>query len=117
MKLTEFGKFTRKLRIENGELLKDMAEKLDVTVSYLSAVEVGKRNIPVKWEKNLIEVYHLNEEESKNLKESIEYSQKIIKINVEQYNKDEKDIVLLLARKLETLDKKEKKELKAILFD
>ena len=25
MKLTEFGKFSRKLRIDNGELLKDMA--------------------------------------------------------------------------------------------
>ena len=50
MKLTEFGKFSRKLRIDNGELLKDMAIKLNVTVSYLSAVEIGKRNIPEKWE-------------------------------------------------------------------
>lgn len=48
MKLTEFGKFSRKLRIDNGELLKDMAIKLNVTVSYLSAVEIGKRNIPEK---------------------------------------------------------------------
>ncbi len=46
MKVTEFGKFSRKLRIENDELLRDMANKLGVTASYLSAVEIGKRNIP-----------------------------------------------------------------------
>ena len=37
--LTNFGKALRKLRIDNNELLKDMALKLEVTVSYLSAVE------------------------------------------------------------------------------
>ena len=117
MKLTEFGKFTRKLRIEKGELLKDMAEKLDVTVSYLSAVEVGKRNIPEKWEKKLVDAYQLNENESENLRDSIHYSKKDVKINVEKLDREDKDLVLLLARKLETLDSKEKKELKSILFD
>ncbi|KHF28295.1 Helix-turn-helix domain protein [Anoxybacillus sp. BCO1] len=51
--LTEFGRFCRKLRIDNGELLKHMADKLGVTSSYLSAVENGKRNVPQDWvEKN-----------------------------------------------------------------
>ena len=31
--LTSVGRFLRKLRIENGESLKDMADKLSVTVS------------------------------------------------------------------------------------
>ena len=43
--LTNFGKALRKLRIDNNELLKDMALKLEVTVSYLSAVENGKRDV------------------------------------------------------------------------
>ena len=42
--LTSFGKFCRKLRINNGELLYDMAEKLDVSSAFLSKVENGKRN-------------------------------------------------------------------------
>ena len=37
--LTSFGKTLRKLRIDNEELLKDMALKLGVTLAYLSAVE------------------------------------------------------------------------------
>ena len=60
MKVTEFGKFSRKLRIENDELLRDMANKLGVTASYLSAVEIGKRNIPKKWEHIIVNAYQLD---------------------------------------------------------
>ena len=91
MKLTEFGKFSRKLRIDNGELLKDMAIKLNVTVSYLSAVEIGKRNIPEKWEEEIVRAYHLNLQEREELKEAIIYSKKVFKINVENFEKEEKD--------------------------
>ena len=44
--VNEFGKLLRKIRIDNGEILKDMADKLEMTSSYLSAIECGKRNIP-----------------------------------------------------------------------
>ena len=44
--ITNFGKFLRKLRIDNNEFLKDMAARLGVTVAYLSAIEHGKRDVP-----------------------------------------------------------------------
>ena len=44
--LTKFGKELRKIRIENDEILKDMADKLNVTAAYLSAVENGNRKVP-----------------------------------------------------------------------
>ena len=44
--LTSIGRFLRKLRIDQGEILKDMAEKLGVTVSFLSSVENGKKKCP-----------------------------------------------------------------------
>ena len=43
--ITPIGKFLRKLRIDTGEILKDMAEKLHVSPSFLSAVENGKKKI------------------------------------------------------------------------
>ena len=116
MKLTEFGKFSRKLRIDNGELLKDMAIKLNVTVSYLSAVEIGKRNITEKWEEEIVRAYHLNLQEREELKEAIIYSKKVFKINVENFEKEEKDLILMLARKVDNMDEKEKNNLKQILF-
>ena len=35
------GKFLRKLRIDHDEYLKDMAQKLNISISYLSAIENG----------------------------------------------------------------------------
>lgn len=67
MKLTEFGKFLRKLRIDNGELLKDMAIKLSVTPSFLSMVETGKRSAPKKWEEEIEKVYNLSLKQKEEL--------------------------------------------------
>ena len=38
--------FLKKLRFDNNEVMGDMAEKLGVTTSFLSAVELGKKNPP-----------------------------------------------------------------------
>ena len=50
--LTSIGRFLRKLRIENGEILKDMAEALGVSSAFLSAVENGKKKMPESWIEN-----------------------------------------------------------------
>ncbi|ALU60310.1 helix-turn-helix domain-containing protein [Pseudomonas syringae] len=44
--LTEFGKALRKIRIDKGMLLKDLAGALSISPAYLSAVETGKKPIP-----------------------------------------------------------------------
>lgn len=67
MKLTEFGKFLRKLRIDNEELLKDMSVKLNVTPSFLSMVETGRRSIPKKWEEEIEKIYSLNLKQKEEL--------------------------------------------------
>lgn len=43
---TELGKTLRKIRIDRDELLKDMAEKLDMSPSMLSSIENGTRKPP-----------------------------------------------------------------------
>lgn len=45
MQLTSFGLCVRKLRLEVGCRLKDMADFIGCSSAYLSAVEVGKRPI------------------------------------------------------------------------
>ena len=44
--MTPFGDRMRKLRIERGVTLKDMAEAIGVSSAYLSALEHGKRGRP-----------------------------------------------------------------------
>ncbi|WP_205625396.1 helix-turn-helix domain-containing protein [Oceanobacillus caeni] len=84
--LTSFGKFCRKLRIDNGELLKDMAKKLDVTSSYLSAVENGKRNVPQSWVSEISSKYALDLEQRIELKNAAEESQISNKLDLKDLN-------------------------------
>jgi transcriptional regulator with XRE-family HTH domain len=65
--ITPFGKFCRKLRIDNDEFLKDMARKLEVTPSYLSAVEKGKRPIPSDWGQKIAGLYELSPNQVREL--------------------------------------------------
>lgn len=44
--MTPFGLFMRRLRLESGLLLKDMAETMGVSSAYLSALEHGKKGAP-----------------------------------------------------------------------
>jgi len=45
MQITPFGKLVRSYRIQVETRTKEMADALGLTVSYLSAVETGKKNI------------------------------------------------------------------------
>lgn len=65
--LNTFGKYLRKLRIDRGELTKEMADKLGVTASYISAVETGKRAIPSLWVGKIAELYDLNDDQKAEL--------------------------------------------------
>lgn len=112
--LSEFGKFCRKLRIERDELLIDMAQKLNVKPSFLSAVEVGKKSIPEKWKREIPEKYNLTSEEKERLLEAIEYSVRQLKFDLTQ-NEENRDILLAFARKLDILDTKEKESILKIL--
>ena len=69
--LTSIGRFLKKLRIDRGEILKDMAEKLDVTVSFLSAVENGKKHMPAAWNEKICTLYDLSEEQKREFTTAI----------------------------------------------
>ena len=43
---TEFGKALRKMRIEKDENMAAMAKKMEISLSYLSAIETGTRAVP-----------------------------------------------------------------------
>ncbi|WP_313569396.1 helix-turn-helix domain-containing protein [Comamonas terrigena] len=49
MAITEFGKAVRKARIDADVTLASMAEELQTTPSFLSAMEMGRKKIPDAW--------------------------------------------------------------------
>ncbi|WP_273724166.1 XRE family transcriptional regulator [Bartonella sp. AU18XJBT] len=66
--VTSFGKILRKLRIDHSERLLDMAKKLDISVAFLSSVEIGKKSVPVGMEDKVIELYALDQEKASLLR-------------------------------------------------
>ena len=113
--LSSFGKFTRKLRIERSQLLKEMAELLNVTTSYLSAVEMGKRNVPESWREIIIANYKLDNNEVQAMDEAIYNSQRTLKLNLNSYDEDDINLILSFARKFDELEVEEKDNLRRLL--
>lgn len=105
--LTPFGKFSRKLRIDRGELLKDMANNLGVTSAYLSAVEVGKRNIPESWLDKINSMYKLASEEAENLMKAYSETLTQIKIDLNNQTPQHKEAAMIFARELKDLNENE----------
>ncbi len=103
--LTEYGKVLRKLRIDNGELLNDMADKLEVSTALLSYIENGKREIPLDFTSKLVKTYKITSDALKLLEQTELELKKGVSINLEQYeNINHKEIAVLFARRFKELD-------------
>lgn len=67
--VTKYGIELRKIRVVRRETLQDMADKVELSISYLSSIENGIRKIPKNLTKKIIKVYEdLTEEEIRTLK-------------------------------------------------
>lgn len=74
MAYTEFGKALKRLRLDRGELLKDMADKLGCGPAHLSGIEFGKRPVPAGMIARLAGIYGLDKEQAARLEEAREES-------------------------------------------
>ena len=99
--LTKFGKQLRKIRIEYDQRLKDMADKLGVTVAYLSAVENGNRAVPDAWVNVIANEYSLDEQEIIELQKAAYEEKNEIKICFEGAARAE--AALAFARKFQSM--------------
>lgn len=96
--VTEIGKFLRILRIENNQSAKEMAEKLGVSPSYLSAVELGKREFPLSWENLIIQTYSLSEKKQKKFQQAIKETKTTIKLDLNDVGQKKKNLILSVAK-------------------
>lgn len=104
MAYTKFGEFVRILRIKAHEVMGDMAEMLGTSVPFLSAVENGKKNVPTEWIDKIIAHYHLNEEDTADLREAIEESKLQYKITAGNAGITKRKAALQFARSFDNMD-------------
>lgn len=113
--LTEFGKMLRVIRIQNNEVMYDMANKMSVTSSYLSAIENGKRSIPRNFIDKLVHVYGLSVDDRLDLMSAADLSAQVVKFNISQESEFKKELVVSFARSFDDLDETTIKKLQHTL--
>lgn len=79
--ITNFGLFFRNLRKSKKQTLEEAANELGVSISYISAVEHGDRQLPKSWRDKIISIYQLDDKEIKKLDESIAATPRDFKIS------------------------------------
>lgn len=113
MSLNEIGNFLTNFRNQIGESLRTMASKLDISATYLSAIENNKRNIPADFLDKFMEVYNVDEYTKKQLEKAMLLSSSNLKVDVTNASVTKKELLYSIANS--ELDEATLERLSAIL--
>ncbi|MCI9059034.1 MAG: helix-turn-helix transcriptional regulator [Lachnospiraceae bacterium] len=108
--LTDFGKACRKLRIDNDELLLDMANYLGVSAAFLSKVENGKAKPPVEWKEKIASHYDITGAAYSEICTYIDKARNAKTLKIPNIQEDDSDLMLAFARKLGNMTNAEKED-------
>ncbi len=113
--LTSFGKEVRKRRIDSTVTLGQMAEALGISPAYLSAIEMGKRNLPLDLLEKISTYFNLSPDEKMQLTRLAEASQKTVSINLSNANFQTREVIASFARNFTNLSREDIFKIKRIL--
>lgn len=105
--MNDFGRLTKLIRQQSGELLGDMASKIGVSSAFLSRVESGYAKPSDKMVQNLINTYHL----STKMKTELENAAYALKnknlFDFSRMTVRDKKVMIALAQQLPNLSDKQ----------
>ena len=113
--ITALGRFLRKLRIDRGELMKDMADNLGISPSMLSAIENGKRNSPAGFASRIERAYQLGANQIEVLTKALAETQDEVRISLSGRSEEDATLAFAFARRFDDLDDSSKEDLLKIL--
>lgn len=113
--LTPFGKAVRKMRIDLGMSLSEMAKKAEKTPSYFSAIETGKRAITAPLLETVITVLSQNSNDEKVLRDAAKETVETVDINLIGQTDAARDFTLAFARRFDELNDDDFESLSNIL--
>jgi transcriptional regulator with XRE-family HTH domain len=114
--LTPIGKALRKLRIDRAWLLKDMADGIGVSPSFLSAIETGRKPMPEDFIERIAKWAKLDKTSRKALEDAAAISRKEFKVGVTpDMSEAELETAALLAR-FDELPKEDRERIRQILM-
>ena len=104
MGYTKFGEYVRILRIQNHQVMGDMARALGTSVPFLSAVENGKKNVPFDWIGKIVALYNLTDDQKNELVDAVEESKTQYKVVTANANALQRKTALKFARSFDDID-------------
>lgn len=107
-KITAFGKVVRQLRIETDVRMVTMADDIGVSISYLSAVETGRRKLTNEFVEKVANYFKNKGLSTSQIYTSAEQTMDEIIINVKDSDQTSREVVAAFARKFPDFSKEEK---------
>jgi transcriptional regulator with XRE-family HTH domain len=99
--LTSFGIAIRKIRLDRGLKLRDMADKLDLTSAFLSAIETGRKPIPKGYVEAVTQALGLSEIETRDLCRAADETRTTV--DVDNLAAENRELVASFARRVNQL--------------
>ncbi len=95
---TPLGKELRKLRIDSGERIFDLAEALGVTSSFISALELGKKSVPAGFVDKVAQHYQMDDKSVRRLRKLADVSAKMVPIQLAARTDTARELAFAFAR-------------------
>lgn len=111
--LTEFGAQVRKYRIDVNVTLKTMAEELGVSSAFLSAVEMGRKNLTTDIVEKSVAFFDKRDIDASDLRTLA--SRSVKRLDLETFDDKSREMVLAFARRFPTLSEFNKREIEDLL--
>jgi len=113
--LTEFGKEIRKLRIDLGITLFDMAQSTGISSAFLSAMENGKKSVPDDYVETLAQKYDFVNKAKSHFLRLADQTKKEVRINLAETNAASNELATIFARRFSELSDDQVERIKSIL--
>ncbi len=99
--LTPFGIASRKLRLDKGLRLLDIAAKLGKSPAFVSAIETGRKPLPDGFVRAVVRALDLTADQAKELRRAADRTRK--EVTVEKLPEDQRELVAAFARTIDEL--------------
>ena len=112
---TEFGKRVQQLRQLAGMTLFEVAQKMNLSSAFLSAIENGRKRVPDDFVDKLGKAVPAARKEAVALESMANQARKQVVVPLPQASRQDADLATALARKFNTLSEAQKKRIRDIL--
>lgn len=112
--LTPFGIAVRKLRLDKGMRLLDLARRISRSAAFVSAIETGRKPIPDAYVVMVARAMELTATEIRELRSAADRTKK--EVVVEALPEDQRELVAAFARKIDELPSDMMEKLKKIVL-